>query len=294
MSSMRFSDRLIEAVERAGAPACVGLDPVYERIPSCVRDGATSTTGAIEAYCQHVLDAIEGVVGVVKLQSACFERYGAEGVGVLQRVATSARHRGLVVILDAKRGDIDLSAEHYAWAAFDEEQGVGADALTVNAYLGADTVEPYLKWSAGRDGTRGVFVLVRTSNPGSDGVQRTSLEGGRSVAEMMAELTARLGRDHVGEHGYSDVGAVVAATKPGDAAALRERMGEQIFLVPGYGAQGGTKRTVRALFHERGRGAIVTASRSVIYAFDADDAHWVDSVRSAAEDFADQIRALQE
>ncbi len=188
------------------------------------------------------------------------------------------------MILDAKRGDIGTTAEHYAAFAFD---AMNADAVTLNMYLGADTIEPYLR---AQYADRGVFILVRTSNPGSDDVQSQSLSTGDTVAQMMADHVRALGADHLGKAGLSKVGAVIAATKPADARELRARMPEQIFLIPGFGAQGGTVETVRELFLPTGAGAIVTASRSVLYAYEkSPTADWQAAVRTAAEEFAEQI-----
>lgn len=167
-----------------------------------------------------------------------------------------------------------------------EGGGGGADAVTVSPYLGADALEPFVATGAG------VFVLVRTSNPGSDGVQSLRLADGRSLAEAMADMVAAVGRPRVGASGYSSVGAVVGATKREDAAALRTRMPEQIFLVPGYGAQGGSADDVRACFRADGTGAVVTASRSVIYAFDPRDDAWRGAVRAGAERLRREVEAV--
>lgn len=281
-----IADRLCSAIEAAGAPACVGLDPAMEKLPASIRQSATSDSHAIETFSMGVLDAAQGVVPAVKIQSACYERLGSAGFAAMERVAQRARAMGFLVILDAKRGDIGVSAQHYAHTAFNT---IGADAVTVSAFMGPDTVEPFL---AAQYADRGVFVLVRTSNPGSDSVQSRRLEDGRTVAQLMADHAATLGERHIGESGYSSVGAVVAATKPDDAAALRQRMPRQIFLVPGFGAQGGTVESVRALFNEDGRGALITASRSVIYGFDDSDADWTAGVRRAAEGFVEQLRSI--
>lgn len=272
-------DRLVESIARAGTPACVGLDPVLGRLPGAVLKA--DPVASIERFCLGVLDAVAGVVGVVKPQSACFERYGSAGVAVLERVCARARELGFFVILDAKRGDIGTTAEHYAAFAFD---AVGADAVTVNPYMGFDTIEPL------RRPGKAVFVLVRTSNAGSDAVQSESLRSGQSVAEHIARGVAALGAGGLGEHGFSDVGAVVAATKPADAARLRELMPEQVFLVPGFGAQGGTPETVGGLFRG-GAGAVINASRSVLYPSAAGSADWASAVRAAAEELASQAES---
>lgn len=282
-----FADRLYAAIERVGSPVCVGLDPVIHRMPDSLRSANLDPVEAIEAFSRGVIGAIEGRIGIVKAQSACFERYGSAGIAALERVIKRAHEHGCVVILDAKRGDIGVSAEHYAAFAFD---ALNADALTVNASLGADTIEPYL---ASNYADRGIFVLVRTSNPGSDHIQSQVLIDGRSVAEMMADVVVEAGKSRIGGSGFSNVGAVVAATKPQDAKTLRQRMPRNIFLIPGYGAQGGTVETVRELFRGDGRGAIVTASRSVIYAFEQPGAkEWRSAIRDAAGELACEIAGL--
>mgnify|MGYP001209383083 CR=1 FL=1 len=292
MTPEPFSDRLITAIRAAGAPACVGLDPVYDKLPDAVRGRTEDPVEAIEIFCSEVVQAVAGLCAAIKLQSACFERYGAAGWRVLRDITLAAHSRNIPVILDAKRGDIGISAQHYAHAAFGADTSSplgGADALTISGYLGPDTLEPFLHPG------RGLFVLVRTSNPGSDAVQGARLQDGRTVAEMMADHVAALGDQHMGMSGYSDIGAVVAATKPQDAAALRARMPCQIFLVPGYGAQGGGARDIRPLLDSRpecGGGVLVTASRSVIYAFEAADHSWAKAVRRAALKLCDEIRAV--
>ncbi len=292
----RFADRLAAALDRSGSPVCVGLDPVLERLPDAVRTGRTEPARAISAFCCGVIDAVADHVGVVKPQSACFERFGSAGVRALEATCAHARARGLVVILDAKRGDIGVSAQHYAAAAV----GMGADAITVNAYLGPSTVEPYL------DAGLGVFVLVRTSNPDSDAVQSVPLVGdvgdglaARTVAEMMATHVHTLGRARLGDVGLSDVGAVVGATKAADGKRLRERMPDQVFLIPGYGAQGGSAEDVRAMLRP-GRaaagtcGVVVNASRSVLYPATetAQPSDWQHAIADAARAFATDVGSI--
>ncbi|MCA3006501.1 MAG: orotidine-5'-phosphate decarboxylase [Planctomycetaceae bacterium] len=291
-----FADRLAVAIDRCGSPVCVGLDPVATRLPADLTGEAP--VDGLRIFSMGVIEAVAGVAPAVKIQAACFERYGAEGVETLEEVAAAARLAGLVVVLDAKRGDIGVTAEHYAQAAFGAATA-DADALTVNAYLGTDTLEPYLALAgSGSGGGRGIFVLVRTSNPGSDGVQGVRLADGRTVAEMMADHVAAVGGKHVGQRGLSAVGAVVGATKPQDGPALRSRMPNQIFLVPGYGAQGGTADDVRGMLRSERRswgdaGVLVTASRSVIYAWEGKaGSSWEADVRAAAEKLAKDIAAI--
>lgn len=288
------ADRLLDAIDRLAAPVCVGLDPVVERLPAALRpakDDARSSTAALREYSLGVLDAIAPNVPCVKFQSACFERYRHLGVQALYELISAARSRGLQVILDAKRGDIGVSAEHYAAAAFDPwRDAVGKpqaderpDWLTINSYLGADGIEPFLRPGFG------AFALVRTSNPGGDALQSQLLAGGRTVAEFVAEIVADVGKASVGRRGYSALGAVVGATKPVAAARLRQLMPQQIFLVPGFGAQGAGVDQVLPCFAENGSGAIVTTSRSVIYAFESGPGPWKSAVAEAAAKFADQI-----
>jgi orotidine-5'-phosphate decarboxylase len=278
------ADRLLDRIARAGAPICVGLDPVAEKLPAALRpaSGDAAAADAVERFSIGVLDAVRGIAPAVKVQAACFERHGPAGAAAIARVLSHAAAAGFEVILDFKRGDIGVSADHYAASA---RGPFAARWTTVSAYLGTESITPFLAPG------HGAFALVRTSNPSGDAVQSLGLADGRTVAEAVADLVAAAGAPHVGAGGFSSLGAVVGATKRADAAALRARMPAQIFLVPGYGAQGGGVDDVLPCFHADGRGAIVTASRSVIYAFDAGDRDWAGAVRLAAERFRDEIAA---
>lgn len=283
------ADRLLDAIGRVGVPICVGLDPVFDRLPQTLRSGCRELpemVSAIRSFCLHVLDAITPACSCVKVQSACFERYRAAGFEALFELIAEAHKRGLQVILDWKRGDIGISAEHYAAAAFDAADATCPDWITVSGYMGMDTVLPFL-----RPG-RGVFVLVRTSNPGSDALQAIATSTGQSVAHAVAAQVAELGAESVGLGGYSGVGAVVGATKSADIRALRALMPHQILLIPGYGAQGGGPAEVADCFNPDGQGALVTASRSVIYTFQPDEAGWPARVGEAATRFAEDIRQV--
>lgn len=287
-------DRLYRRVAEVGAPVCVGLDPVLERLPPGISARVAhaadhaAAAHALEQFSRGVLDAVRGIVPVIKVQAACFERHGADGVHALARVLGAASN-GFEVILDWKRGDIGVSAEHYAGAA---RTTMPSDWSTVNGYLGMDGIQPFLQTDAEGRG-HGAFVLVRTSNHSGDAVQSLRVQDGRTVAEAVADMVAAAGAGWVGACGYSELGAVVGATKRADAAALRGRMPQQVFLVPGYGAQGGGVDDVLPCFASDGRGAIITASRSVIYAWTATDRDWQVAVRDAAEQFHMEIaRAL--
>lgn len=279
------ADRLLAAVARVGSPACVGLDPVLERMPESIREGA-SAAESLRRFGEGVIEAVEGRVAAVKFQSACFERHAAAGFAVLAELAGLARSRGLEVILDAKRGDIGISASHYARAA---HEVFGADWTTVNAYFGPEGIEPF------RGGGRGAFALVRTSNPDGERVQSLRLADGRTVAEAIAEMVETTGGSNLGEQGFGDLGAVVGATHPADAESLRERMPRVLFLVPGFGAQGAGPAEIRPCFDARGRGAVVTASRSVIFpagiGAGSSAAAWRSAVAEAAARFAEEVAA---
>lgn len=294
MTMTPFADRLAEAMEKTGSFACVGIDPVVEKLPAQLLQGR-SPIDAINLFCEGVLQAVAGRVPAVKFQSACFERHGPQAMAHLQTLISHAKELGLLVILDAKRGDIGLTAEHYAHAAFHQ---AGADCLTVNPYLGPDTLEPYLTVGGP---AKGLFVLVRTSNPGSDFVQNLSLADGRTVAQSMGELVAGIGRKSMGNNGLSSIGAVVGATKASDAAMLRRVMPDQFFLIPGYGAQGGKAEDIRPMLRNRASGAgiasagvLVTASRSVIYPETdrVSGVSWTEKIRKAAENLNSELAQI--
>jgi len=288
-----FSDRLLAAIRDKGSPVCVGVDPVYERLPDELRSGKDTPAARAEAireYSCRLLDVIAPIVPAVKPQIAYFEPYRESGIKAYYDVVAHARGLGLVVIGDVKRGDIGPTASAYAAAHLDGPDT--PDAVTVNGYFGADGLKPFAD-NAARG--KGLFVLVRTSNPSAAGVQDFSDGSDTPFYEHMARLVARFGQEDalVGQHGYSAVGAVVGATWPDEARRLREVMPQQIFLVPGYGAQGATAKDCAASFKEDGTGAIVNASRSVIFAYREDkykDLDWLEAVRRAAIAFAEDIR----
>jgi orotidine-5'-phosphate decarboxylase len=281
-----FADRLLDACKTKGAPVCVGLDPVVERLPDAI--DKSDPVAAIREFCFGVIDAVADVVPAVKPQSACFERYSAPGVAVYHESVQRAKDAGLIVVGDAKRGDIGTSSAHYAAGLLAEPHG--CDTLTVNGYLGGDGLEPFQE-VAEKEG-KGLFVLVRTSNPGGDAIQFLELKDGRTISEAVGDIVADLGSTCVGDSGYSNVGMVVGATKPEDAAKLRERYPQQLFLVPGFGAQGGGAEDVKACFKPDGTGALITASRSVIYAFRGVEADWNQAVSDASARLRDDICSI--
>lgn len=262
---MIFADRLIEAVRRVGSPLCVGFDVFPDRIPALFGD-ARNDVRAVLRFGEAIIELAGPRAGAFKPQAGLFETYGAEGVlagGVLSEMAQTV---GMISILDAKRGDIGTTAEGYARATLGPRPGFDADAVTVNPYLGLDSIEPFLAFAETHQ--KGVAVLVRTSNPGGRDLQDL-LVGNQplwsKVADLIAPMTDRL----MGESGWSGLMAVAGATVPAEAALLRQILPHNLFLVPGYGAQGASAADAVAGFvrtASRGReGGIVNASRSVLY-----------------------------
>jgi len=266
-----FGDRLADAVERKGAPLCVGLDPD----PALMPDGL----GVVE-FCRGIVDAVAGHVVAVKPQAAFFEALGADGWAALVEVCGYAREAGVLVIADAKRGDVPSTARAYA-AAF----APIADAMTVNPYLGLDSLEPFLECEG-----LGVFVLVKTSNPGSGDLQDLPLADGRPLWQHVAALVDSWGADLVGESGLSSVGAVVGATYPQDVAEARQLLPRSVLLLPGVGAQGGSATDLGEAFSIGPAGALVSASRSVLYADRG--VNWQEAAGAEAERLAGELRTV--
>jgi orotidine-5'-phosphate decarboxylase len=273
-----FADRLSAAVEQKRSQLVVGLDPVLERLPLELRgDAHVGRPGAAEAlarFCCGIVDAVAPYAVAVKPQLAFFEVLGSDGVAAFERVVGYARAAGLLVIVDGKRGDIGSSARAYADAYLEpgESREPLADALTVNTYLGRDSLEPFV--AACRRGGGGLFCLVKTSNAGSIDVQDLALSDGRPLWQHIALLVAEWGEDLVGEAGLSSVGAVVGATHPRAVGEARRLLPKAILLLPGVGAQGATPADVARAFTSGPASALVAASRSVIYAFRSTDEDW--------------------
>jgi orotidine-5'-phosphate decarboxylase len=282
---MNFADRLAEAVARKGSTLCVGLDPRIELLPpelvTGLKPGRAGRARAYERFCEGLIEAVAEEALAVKPQVAFFEALGGYGMTALERVCDAAAERGLLVIADAKRGDIRSTAEAYAeaWLAPRDGGRPVADALTVNPYMGGDSVEPFL--AACGQGA-GLFVLARTSNPGAADLQEQPLLDGRPLWERTAELIAEWGAGLIGESGLSSVGAVVGATHPEAVERARELMPAQILLLPGVGAQGGSAGDLAAAFRDHPAGGLVVAARSVIYAWRERRGDWQQSVRAAA------------
>jgi orotidine-5'-phosphate decarboxylase len=286
-----FSDRVAAAVELKRSQLVVGLDPRIDLLPMELRGeavlGRASAASAVSRFCKGIVDAVAPYAVAVKPQTAFFEALGSDGWRAFEDVCAYAREVGLLVIADAKRGDIGSTARAYA-AAFLEPDGAApalADALTVNPYLGHDSVEPFLL--ACRRYGAGVFFLVRTSNAGARDIQDATLSDGTALWQHVASLVHEWGEDLVGERGLSSAGAVVGATYPRAIGEARRAMPQAVLLLPGVGAQGATPADVARAFTSGPSSALVNASRSVIYAYR--DAH--DDWRAAAGQEAARLAA---
>lgn len=280
MAVQHFADRLVAAVGRAGTPLCVGIDPRLDWMPEGLlekhlnaRPGEplAAAAEALYEFSSRVLEAVAPEVGVVKVQNAFFELAGGPGLSAFSRVVQRARELGLVVISDSKRADIGSTSAAYAAAHLGslrvgerEVEPIGADALTVNPWFGSDGVAPFVEEAVRRG--RGIFVLVKTSNPSSCEIQDLR-SGSLRVSEHLADRVWEWARGHLGACGYSAVGAVVGATFPQELSELRREMPGAIFLVPGFGAQGGKAEDAAAAFDEHGRGAVINSSREIIFAW---------------------------
>jgi orotidine-5'-phosphate decarboxylase len=285
-----FADRLADAVERKRSQLLVGLDPNPDLLPVELRGEAhrsrAAAADACARFCSGLVDAVAPYVVGVKLQLAFFEALGSDGLRAFEESCAYARTAGLLVVADGKRGDIGSTARAYADAYIEQsERGEPvADALTINPYLGSDSVEPFVA-SCRRSGT-GLFCLVKTTNAGSVDIQDLALSDGRLVWQHVAALVNEWGAGLVGERGLSSVGAVVGATYPRAVAEARRLMPQAVLLLPGIGAQGATPADVARAFTSGPASALVSVSRSVIYAFRVDGADW----RKAAAAEAARLR----
>ena len=294
---LHFADRLAAAIRAKGNAVCAGLDPRWDGLPLELRlrhgdDSLTTIAAAFEEFCSRFLDIVAPFVPIVKPQSAFFEACGPAGMVALQRLIRKAHALNLLVILDSKRNDIASTATAYADAAF-TGSAFGArtipvweaDALTVNPYLGRDAVEPFLE--SARKVQAGVFVLVRTSNPGAglfqDLLVTSNSAASRPLYQHVGLAVASWSRENLGVCGLGDVGAVVGATYPAEMTQLRQLLPEVIFLVPGFGAQGGSGADVRPAFRPDGLGAVVNSSRGIMFPFRAEDKDWERKVEDAAK-----------
>jgi len=301
-----FSEKLAAAIQAKQSPVCVGLDPRWQLLPESLRQPSQThgqneqvqQAAAFAEFCQRVIDVVAALVPVVKPQVAFFEQLGPPGLMALRQVIAYARRRELLVIVDAKRNDIGSTAAAYAAAYFGPHAAWPADALTVSPYLGDDSLLPFV--SAAREHGGGVFVLVKTSNPGGRQFQDLS-SGGRPLYRHVAEFVERLAAEDArlddDTPGYGNIGAVVGATYPEQLAELRAAMPHAWLLIPGYGSQGGAAADTAAGFDSRGLGAIVNNSRGIIFAHQLPEyasfgsARWQEAIEAATREMIAQLAA---
>lgn len=289
MSGVHFADRLCDRVLGANTRVCVGCDPEAALLPPALTAGG-AVIAATERFGLELLPAVAPHAAAVKFQSAFYERLGSAGFCILEKHLAAARELGLPAILDAKRGDVGHTSHAYAEAYLAAGAPLEADAITVAPYLGRDTLEVFAEVAAANG--KGLFVLVKTSNPSAADVQDVALAAGGMLFERVARLVAEVGAAAVGTMGYAAVGAVVGATYPELIAGLRHLMPRQFFLLPGVGAQGGDAGLLGPAFDERGLGALVAASRSVAFAWrNKPDADWREAAAGAARALRDDVNA---
>ncbi|MCC5909563.1 MAG: orotidine-5'-phosphate decarboxylase [Clostridiaceae bacterium] len=272
-------DRLIRKIKEKNNPTVVGLDPRLSMIPNFMKEASYERYGKTPkavaemfySFNKEIIDAVWDIVPAVKPQIAMYEQYGHEGIKAYIDTVKYAKEKGLIVIGDIKRSDIASTAEAYAEGHIGrveiEEENYdiyGTDSITLNPYLGYDSIEPYMKHC--KDHDKGLFILVKTSNPNSGEIQDLEVDG-EKLYERVGKLVSKWGEELVGEAGYSSIGAVVGATHPQQAERIRKIMPRTYFLVPGYGAQGGKAEDLKGYFNEDGLGAIINSSRGIIAAY---------------------------
>lgn len=303
-------DKLVANIKKVQAPVLVGLDPMLSYIPSHILEKAIAEQGetleaaaaAVWEYNKGIIDAIWDLIPAVKPQIAMYEQFGIPGLSVFKKTVDYCKEKGLVVIGDVKRGDIGSTSAAYATGhlgkvrignscvpAFDE------DFITVNPYLGTDGVKPII--DVCKEDKKGIFILVKTSNPSSGELQDLEI-GGKPLYQIVGEYVEKWGSDCVGESGYSRVGAVVGATYPKMGELLRDVMPKSYILVPGYGAQGGTADELRPYFNDDGLGAVVSSSRGIICAYQQEkyakygDEGYAEASRQAVLDMKEDITSI--
>ena len=303
-------DRLIKGIKEMNNPTVAGLDPKLDYIPEYIKQAAyekygKTLEGAAEAlfeFNKGLIDALCDIVPAVKPQAAYYEMYGWQGVRALERTIAYAKSKGMFVITDGKRNDIGTTMEAYAKAHLgvtdvegESFEAFGGDALTVNGYLGTDGVKPVINVCKDKD--KGMFILVKTSNPSSGELQDRSIDDGLTIYRTMGNMCEKWGEELMGEYGYSGVGAVVGATYPEQLGELRKALPHTFFLVPGYGAQGGGAKDVALAFDENGIGAVINSSRGIMCAWKKEEGldpkDYAQAARREAIRMRDEINSVK-
>ena len=298
-------DRLVNKIKEMNNPTVIGLDPRYDMLPNCIKEkygiDVKSICEGILEYNKALIDATYDIIPAVKPQIAFYEMFGVDGINCFKETCKYAKEKGMIIIADIKRGDIGSTAAGYSNAYLGEtlvgnkkESFFDIDFVTVNPYLGIDGIKPFIE-DAQKYG-KGIFILVKTSNPSSAELQDLRLESGETVYEKVAELVKSWGEELIGENKYSSVGAVVGATHPIQLKELRALMPNTFFLIPGYGAQGGKAEDIALGFDENGIGGIVNASRSLMCAYKSDlwkekygDEKYAEATRAEAIRMRDEL-----
>lgn len=284
-----ITDKLIDGIIAMQNPTCVGLDTLFDYLPDDMRAGVKTFEDVAErvlAFNKKIIDNTCDVVPSVKVQIAYYELYGAAGMQAYYETLRYAAEKGLVVIADAKRNDIGSTASCYAKAFLGETQvndevlqAFPSDYVTVNGYLGSDGILPFVEQCEKHD--KGIFVLVKTSNPSGAEIQNVVLDNGMPMYEYVGGLVEKWGESTIGKYGYSAVGAVVGATHPAEAARLRQALPHTFFLIPGYGAQGGNAEMLKSCFGKDGLGGVVNNSRGILCAYKKNGGTYYEAARAA-------------
>ena len=284
-----ITDQLIEKIIDLQNPTCVGLDTLFDYLPDGMKEGVTSFEGVAERvfeFNKKLIDSLYDIIPSVKVQIAYYEMYGVAGMKAFEETVKYAKEKDLIVIADAKRNDIGSTASCYAKTFLGKTavnqnglQAFPADYVTVNGYLGADGILPFVEECQKNE--KGIFVLVKTSNPSGAEIQNVILENGKPMFEHVGALVEKWGESTVGTYGYSAVGAVVGATHPTEAKRLREILPHTFFLIPGYGAQGGNAQMLKSCFAENGLGGVVNNSRGILCAYKKEGGLYYETARKA-------------
>ena len=293
---MNAIDKLINKIKETNNPTVMGLDPRYDMLPKCVTDRCPKTlegvSKAIIEYNKALIDATYDIIPAIKPQLAFYEMFGIPGMVAFEETCKYAKEKGMIIIADNKRGDIGSTAQGYSNAYLGrtpigeiEEAVYDVEFITVNPYMGTDCVKPFIEDC--KKYNKGIFILVKTSNPSSGELQDVKLGSGEEVYKKVVELVEKWGEELRGEYGYSSIAAVVGATYPKQLQELRELAPHTYFLIPGYGAQGGKASDIALGFDKTGLGGIVNASRSLMCAYKSEN--WKDKFKE--EEYAQATRA---
>ncbi len=284
-----ITDRLIDGIIAMQNPTCVGLDTLFDYLPDEMKAGVTTFDEVAERvveFNKKIIDSTYDIVPSVKVQIAYYEMYGVAGMKAYEETLKYAKDKGLVVIADAKRNDIGSTAACYAKTFLGQTQvndkaysAFPSDYVTVNGYLGTDGIAPFVEECQKHD--KGIFVLVKTSNPSGAEIQNMVLDNGTPMYEYVGGLVEKWGESTLGKYGYSAVGAVVGATHPAEAARLRQVLPHTFFLIPGYGAQGGNAEMLKSCFGKDGLGGVVNNSRGILCAYKKQGGTYFEAARNA-------------